>query len=503
LDTGVYRLAAGVTGVGNQNAGDISGTVKTSNFLAGDGTAAAPSHSFSADTGTGMHRVGGFGLMLSFGGVDQVRIATGAAYVPAHLILNFPTGDVNLSRLAASTMGIGNGTPLDTSGSIALGGANPAQSGAIRLANTAGIFWRNAANSVDFVGIQGTSGNQLNVGYNAEIQTNGGVTLNTGVPLRLGGSNDTGLSRTSAGVVGVGNGTQGDVSGQLGLSQLRASGVIEVSGNTGLAALYGATMGIFSSASTPHAGGITVGDGSGWQFDFVKRTGGVSTFLFSFLDSGVFKLGSSSISSAGAGTLTLPAATDTLMGRTTTDTLTNKTIDAEATGNNITQPTRLWFPAAGCQNAAPTGYWDMGTATIPSAVCATGTNVVKGLLRYTATGQSAQFHYLMPSDTKASGTMDINLLWTTSTVSGTATWAVDAVCTSAGSTDDPAFTALWAPSVSTASGTATAINLVSTTGLTAPCSAGQIMHLRARLATAGTATNADVYGVEIIYRRTM
>jgi hypothetical protein len=99
--------------------------------------------------------------------------------------------------------------------------------------------------------------------------------------------------------------------------------------------------------------------------------------------------------------------------------------------------------------------------------------------------------------------MDINLLWTTSTVSGTATWAVDAVCTSPGATDDPAFAALWAPSASTASGTANAINLVSTTGLTAPCAAGQIMHLRTRLATAGTATNADMYGVEIIYRRTM
>jgi len=75
-----------------------------------------------------------------------VRIATGAAYVPAHLILNFPTGDVNLSRMAASTMGIGNGTPLDTSGSIALGGC---ESGTVgggygwRIRRE--IFWRNAS----------------------------------------------------------------------------------------------------------------------------------------------------------------------------------------------------------------------------------------------------------------------------------------------------------------------------------------------------------------------
>jgi hypothetical protein len=39
---------------------------------------------------------------------------------------------------------------------------------------------------------------------------------------------------------------------------------------------------------------------------------------------------------SNTGTLTLPTSTDTLVGRATTDTLTNKTIDANGTGNSIT-----------------------------------------------------------------------------------------------------------------------------------------------------------------------
>ena len=39
---------------------------------------------------------------------------------------------------------------------------------------------------------------------------------------------------------------------------------------------------------------------------------------------------------AGTTTITLPAATDTLVGKATTDTLTNKIIDADGTGNSIT-----------------------------------------------------------------------------------------------------------------------------------------------------------------------
>ena len=52
----------------------------------------------------------------------------------------------------------------------------------------------------------------------------------------------------------------------------------------------------------------------------------------------------SSISNTG--TLTLPTSTDTLVGRATTDTLTNKTIDANGTGNSISNLEVADFAAA-------------------------------------------------------------------------------------------------------------------------------------------------------------
>lgn len=59
-----------------------------------------------------------------------------------------------------------------------------------------------------------------------------------------------------------------------------------------------------------------------------------STLLIDGSTSGTTTVNATAI--AGTTTLTLPAATDTLVGKATSDTLTNKTIDANGTGNSIT-----------------------------------------------------------------------------------------------------------------------------------------------------------------------
>jgi len=203
------------------------------------------------------------------------------------------------------------------------------------------------------------------------------------VALRLGAGNDTGISRTSAGSGGSWEWNSG--------GRQRSGGAFAVAGfgSCGGFGQYGACGrirpnygNVFDCQHSSWRSPLPLATGTGWQFDFVKRIGGVRHFCFLFWIREVVQAGTrAAFRRAAQARLHFRRPRTRSWARTTTDTLTNKTIDAEATGNNITQPTRLWFPAAGCQNAAPTGYWDMGTATIPSAVCATGTNVVKGLLR--------------------------------------------------------------------------------------------------------------------------
>jgi hypothetical protein len=96
----------------------------------------------------------------------------------------------------------------------------------------------------------------------------------SGMGLQVGAS-DTGLSRTAAGVVAIGNGAAGNSSGTFEGRKLQLDG--STSGNT-----------VLQSAA------------------------------------------------AASGVLTVPSATDTLVGRATADTLTNKTLTGAASGNSVT-----------------------------------------------------------------------------------------------------------------------------------------------------------------------
>lgn len=155
-------------------------------------------------------------------------------------------------------------------------------------------------------------------GTNASI---GGVAFGTGsAPTMLTlsgmglqvGANDTGLSRTAAGVVAAGNGTSGNSSGTFESRKLQLDG--STSGNT------------------------------------VVQS-----------------------SAAASGVLTLPGATDTLVGRATTDTLTNKTLGGTTPLNRLRANQGTPVTTADWVISGLTGLGSWGSTASIAAVTGTDT----------------------------------------------------------------------------------------------------------------------------------
>lgn len=183
------------------------------------------------------------------------------------------------------------------------------------------------------------------------------------------------------------------------------------------------------------------------------------------------------------------------------------TIDTSTTGTTLTQPFKIWFPAAGCSNTTAASFWDLPTATPAVAACVTGTNIQKGVLQFadTSGGFSAQNTYLLPADW--TGNIDARIIWRTSATSGNAKFSLSFICTdvAATATDDPAFNT--ASTVTTAApGTTLQIQTSSITSATITgCTAGSLLHMSlfrdGNDAADTIAASLDVIGVELTIRR--
>jgi len=209
---------------------------------------------------------------------------------------------------------------------------------------------------------------------------------------------------------------------------------------------------------------------------------------------------------------------DTPVGRATTDTLTNKTLNVESTGNLFTAPSYIVLWAGGCQNTTAISFWDLPTSTPAVATCVTGTNIQKGVLAYadTSGGFSAQTSFSLPADWTTGTLPDIDLYWTTSATSGNAKWTVAIVCTdvAASATDDPAFptSSNGFNTVTTAApGTANRVQTSTIAGATVPASCAtatkELVHIKVfRDGNDGSDTisaTANLVGVTVMPRRAM
>lgn len=185
--------------------------------------------------------------------------------------------------------------------------------------------------------------------------------------------------------------------------------------------------------------------------------------------------------------------------------LTNKTLDAEATGNTIILPMKVWLGAASCQNATATLSWDTPTTNPAVPACVTGTNTQKGVADFAdgANSLSMQTTVALPSD--FSGAIDAKFKWLSATTTGNVVWQIATACVGDGGTDDPAFNTA-STVTDTPKGTANQTNDATISGVTATgCAAGQLLHLKVFRDPANAsdthAATARLIGVELTIRR--
>ncbi len=226
----------------------------------------------------------GLGSSANDGNGDTLR--TGGTKINANfdeIYAEFGNGTALSSANTQSDILVADGTKW----------ANVTTSGDINISNTGAINLR---------------GNSLTVGVGSAPGTTTNKLYNVGGTLYWNG--------TAVGVAGGSAISAFNITGDSGTAQSVNDGnTITIAGGTGIASVASATDTITLNIDAT-----------------VATLTGTQTFTNKTLTTPII----ASLKQSGSNTLTMPAATDTLVGKATTDTLTNKTIDADGTGNSIT-----------------------------------------------------------------------------------------------------------------------------------------------------------------------
>jgi hypothetical protein len=176
----------------------------------------------------------------------------------------------------------------------------------------------------------------------------------------------------------------------------------------------------------------------------------------------------------------LEDGTNCLVTENSTNTLTNKTIDPEGSGNAIGRLIYVPLRPVTCQSSIPLLNWDYETTNTPAASCITGSNTQKGYADFDqTTDECLQWTGQLPSTW--TGAIDADYAWMTTATSGSVAWCMQIICVGNTETDDPAFPAQASGNCVTdaAHGTTNQMNFISKTGISASgCAASEEMHVR-------------------------
>ena len=206
-------------------------------------------------------------------------------------------------------------------------------------------------------------------------------------------------------------------------------------------------------------------------------------------------------------TFTFPNANSTMVALDSADVLTNKTLDAEGTGNVISATFKHWLKAGWCQGADPLSAWSVPLVNPAVMSCDTGTNTQKATWDFAdgVNALSIQDNVALPSD--FTSTIDVRVKWFTAAIVGDVVWQVATICVADAETADPAFNTA-STVTDTAKGTTLQDNDAAITGVTITgCAAGEMLYLKVLRdpahASDSLAATASLRGVELTFRRVM
>ncbi|MFA6256695.1 MAG: hypothetical protein WCT29_00065 [Candidatus Paceibacterota bacterium] len=209
LDSGLSRVSAGVVGVGNGAAGSFAGTLKTTSLLTDGITgitnsgimtiSSATSQNLTINSPASLNLVGGSVINMENGALNVSTSGVSIGGSPTFQI-DYPGISKGRLYMTSSTLTFFQGTP----GLVGLGVTTPSQ--LLTLKSTGSMAWDNGS-----------------------------------------GTADTGLSRISANVIGVGNGAAGDFSGTLKATTFEGALTGNADTVTGLSVTSGKTLTVNNS----------------------------------------------------------------------------------------------------------------------------------------------------------------------------------------------------------------------------------------------------------------
>lgn len=164
------------------------------------------------------------------------------------------------------------------------------------------------------------------------------------------------------------------------------------------------------------------------------------------------------------------------------DTLTNKILNAESTGNTLTIPMWLPMPLVGCASTTGTLMWDTLASNPPTATCSAGstnTNMIRGVADFPDSDGDYSIQMQVPLPPDFTGTVDAYIKWRAAATSGDVVWQIQTACVADGEVDDVAWNTA-STVTDTAKGTTNQSNDALITGVTITgCAAQESLHLRA------------------------